>query len=111
MPATDVTKEQVFAALREIEDPEVGTNLVDLGLIYEVDTTEAGVVKIEMTTTTRFCPASAFIIEAVRTRVGTIAGVGEVVIDLVYEPPWSAEMATLFSFKQPSVKITVGRKP
>ncbi|MBB3648283.1 metal-sulfur cluster biosynthetic enzyme [Rhizobium sp. BK619] len=99
MPATDVTKEQVFAALREIEDPEVGTNLVDLGLIYQIDTTAVGVVKIEMTTTTRFCPASAFIIEAVRTRVGTIAGVGEVVIDLVYDPPWSPEMATLFSFE------------
>ncbi|EJB05963.1 putative metal-sulfur cluster biosynthetic enzyme [Rhizobium leguminosarum bv. trifolii WSM597] len=99
MPATDVTKEQVFAALREIEDPEVETNLVDLGLIYQIDTTAVGVVKIEMTTTTRFCPASAFIIEAVRTRVGTIAGVGEVVIDLVYDPPWSPEMATLFSFE------------
>ncbi|MBP2445066.1 metal-sulfur cluster assembly factor [Rhizobium leguminosarum] len=97
MPATDLTKEQVFAALREIEDPEVGTNLVDLGLIYEIDTTEVGVVKIEMSTTTRFCPASAFIIEAVKTRVGTLAGVGEVVIDLVYEPPWSPKMTTLFS--------------
>jgi len=100
MPATDVKKEEILAALREIEDPEVGTNLVDLGLIYEIDTSESGVVKIEMTTTTRFCPASAFIIEAVKTRVGTIDGVGEVLIDLVYEPPWSPEMARLFSLER-----------
>ncbi|MFC5758683.1 metal-sulfur cluster assembly factor [Rhizobium sp. GCM10022189] len=96
MLATEVTEQDVRDALREIEDPEMGTSIVDLGLVYEIDVTEPAVVKIKMTTTTRFCPASGYIAEAARQRVEDMAGVSRAVIDLVYEPAWSPDMVSLF---------------
>jgi metal-sulfur cluster biosynthetic enzyme len=53
-------------------------------------------VKIKMTTTTRFCPASGYIADAARQRVEDIAGVRQAVVDLVYEPAWSPDMVSLF---------------
>lgn len=96
MLATEVTEQDVRDALREIEDPEMGTSIVDLGLVYEIDVTEPAVVKIKMTTTTRFCPASGYIAEAARQRVEDMAGVSRSVVDLVYEPAWSPDMVSLF---------------
>lgn len=98
MPGTDPTREDVLDALREIDDPEVGTNIVDLGLIYDVSISDDGVVTVEMTTTTRFCPASEFLSQAARARIETLANVREAVVNLVYDPPWSPEMADLMSF-------------
>jgi metal-sulfur cluster biosynthetic enzyme len=99
MTSPDLTQDIVLDALRGIEDPEVGTGIVDLGLVYGVDIDENGVVTIKMTTTTRFCPASGFIVDAVRTRIEQIDCVTEVVVDLVYDPPWSPEMSALFSLE------------
>ena len=96
MPAPDVTEEDVRDALREIEDPEMGTSIVDLGLVYEIDVAEPAIVKIKMTTTTRFCPVSGYIADAARQRVENIAGVRQAVVDLVYEPAWSPDMISLF---------------
>ncbi|WP_416067795.1 metal-sulfur cluster assembly factor [Rhizobium sp. ZK1] len=96
MPGSEVTEQDVRNALREIEDPEMGTSIVDLGLVYEINVTEPAVVKIKMTTTTRFCPASGYIAEAARQRVEHIAGVRQAVVDLVYEPAWSPDMVALF---------------
>ncbi len=96
MLATEITEQDVRDALREIEDPEMGTSIVDLGLVYEIDVTEPAVVKIKMTTTTRFCPASGYIAEAARRRVEDMAGVSRAVVDLVYEPAWSPDMVSLF---------------
>jgi metal-sulfur cluster biosynthetic enzyme len=96
MLATEITEQDVRDALREIEDPEMGTSIVDLGLVYEIDVTEPAVVKIKMTTTTRFCPASGYIAEAARQRVEDMAGVSRAVVDLVYEPAWSPDMVSLF---------------
>jgi metal-sulfur cluster biosynthetic enzyme len=93
----ELTPEDVLAALRDIEDPEVGTNIVDLGLIYEVVVGTDGMVNVKMTTTTRFCPASGFLADAVKVRVEHLAGVRQSQVDLVYEPAWSPEMAQRFS--------------
>jgi metal-sulfur cluster biosynthetic enzyme len=93
----ELTPEDVLAALRDIEDPEVGTNIVDLGLIYEVLVARDGMVNVKMTTTTRFCPASGFLADAVKVRVEHLAGVRRAQVDLVYEPAWSPEMAQRFS--------------
>ncbi|MGV1793539.1 metal-sulfur cluster assembly factor [Rhizobium sp. A37_96] len=82
----------VMDALRTIIDPEIGGNLVDLGLIYGVQETGNGTVEITMTTTVRGCPASGFLREAVRDRARQVAGVGAVEVRLTYEPPWSPDM-------------------
>ncbi len=92
----ELTKDDVLTALRDIEDPEVGTNIVDLGLIYDVTISETGAVVIDMTTTTRFCPASGFLADATRARVETLIGGRRVEVNLRYDPPWSPEMAKLF---------------
>ncbi len=97
-----LSQNTILDVLRGIQDPEVGTSIVDLGLIYGIDADLTGIVRIRMTTTTRFCPASGFLVEAVKNRVSEVDGVVDVVVDLVYDPPWSPEMAALFSFEQPA---------
>ncbi len=92
MSALKVSKPTILAALRGIEDPELGTDIVTLGLIYGIDISDDGALRIEMTTTTRFCPASAFIAEAVKARAEEVEGVSAAVVDMVYEPAWSPEM-------------------
>ncbi|PKA43295.1 metal-sulfur cluster assembly factor (plasmid) [Rhizobium sullae] len=91
-----ITVSTVLLALRTIQDPEVGTDVVELGLIYLVEIKPDAAVRIAMTTTTRSCPASAFIADAVRERLSTIPGIGRISVDLVYEPPWSPDMIGKF---------------
>ncbi|OWV84650.1 hypothetical protein ATY81_27490 [Rhizobium sp. R72] len=98
MSGPSLTRDNILDALREIEDPEVGTGIVDLGLIYDVWIAQDGFVTVEMTTTTRFCPASGFLAEAVKMRLQALEGVREAQVRLVYDPPWSPEMAASFSF-------------
>jgi len=98
MCGPSLTRDAVLDALREIEDPEVATSIVDLGLIYDISISEDGFVIVEMTTTTRFCPASGFLTEAVKIRLEALEQVSKAQVRLVYDPPWSPDMAELFSF-------------
>ena len=88
MPGTDA----VLDALRHVIDPEVGVNIVDLGLVYET-TRQNGAVRVAMTMTTPACPLGAALAEeaeaAIRRFVG---GVTSVSIDLVWEPRWQPSM-------------------
>ena len=93
-----LTRDAVLDALRKIEDPEVATSIVDLGLIYDISISEDGFVIVEMTTTTRFCPASGFLTEAVKIRLEALEQVSKAQVRLVDDPPWSPDMAELFSF-------------
>lgn len=79
-------------ALRLVIDPELGENVVDLGLIYEVTVDEGGAAHVEMTTTTRGCPATAYLKEAVETAAWGTPGVHFAEVRLTYEPAWSPEM-------------------
>lgn len=89
-PAMEVEAD-IRAALRTVIDPELGHNIVDLGLIYDVAVDADGVVAVVMTTTTRFCPATGFIREAVEACIGGVPGVRAVSVELTYDPPWGAE--------------------
>lgn len=84
------SEEAVYDALRLIDDPEIGLNLVDLGMIYGV-TIEGGRVRIAMTLTTQGCPLHDAMLPAVEQVVGQIDGVEQVEVDLVWEPPWTPE--------------------
>jgi FeS assembly SUF system protein len=86
--AMPVTREHVFEALRQCYDPEIPVNIVDLGLIYEVATDDAGGVHIKMTLTSQGCPAAQAIPEQVKQKVGGISDVRDVQVELVWEPPW-----------------------
>jgi len=81
----------VMMALRRVIDPELGYNIVDLGLVYRVEI-EDGAVTVAMTTTTRGCPATDYLRGGAEAAVSSAPGVGSVSIALTYDPPWSPEM-------------------
>ncbi len=78
--------------LKTVFDPEIPVNVYDLGLIYKIDVTDDYAVNIEMTLTAPSCPAADFIIEDINQKVGSIDGVKEVKVDIVYEPEWNKDM-------------------
>ncbi len=82
---------EILAALTQITDPEIGGNIVDLGLIYDVTVDPAGAARIVMTTTSRGCPAAGFLQQAVQAAVEGVSGVTTVLVDLTYEPRWTPD--------------------
>ena len=85
--------ERLWAALSEIQDPEMPVNLVDLGLIYAVEERD-GVVDVDLTFTAMGCPASDFILDDVRERLLREPGVEEVRVNVVWDPPWTVARMT-----------------
>ncbi|QFI69266.1 metal-sulfur cluster assembly factor [Sinorhizobium alkalisoli] len=79
-------------ALRMIIDPELGRSMIDLGLIYDVRVEDGGIAHVTMTTTTRGCPASEYLKEAVSNCVWHVPGVEYAEVRLTYEPAWTPEM-------------------
>ena len=85
MSAAEVTPEAVWDALRVVEDPELGMDVVDLGLVYDVAIT-GGTVAVTYSLTSMGCPAGAQIEQDIRDAVGSMAGVGEVTTELIFDP-------------------------
>lgn len=84
-----VTNESVMEALRQCYDPEIPVNIVDLGLIYDVQSDERGNVKVKMTLTSQGCPAAMSIPDQVKTRIGAIDEVRDVAVEIVWDPAWN----------------------
>jgi metal-sulfur cluster biosynthetic enzyme len=80
--------DRFWAALAEIQDPEMPINLVDLGVIYGISE-EGGVITVDLTFTAMGCPASEFILDDVRDRLLLEEGVREVRVNVVWDPPWT----------------------
>jgi metal-sulfur cluster biosynthetic enzyme len=91
-PAT-VSADRLWAALAEIQDPEMPVNLVDLGVIYGIAEKD-GIVDVDLTFTAMGCPASDFILEDVRERLLREVGIQEVRVNVVWDPPWTAARIT-----------------
>jgi len=85
--------DRLWAALTEVQDPEMPVNLVDLGLVYAIDEHD-GVVEVDLTFTAMGCPASDFILEDVRERLLREEGVREVRVNVVWDPPWTTARMT-----------------
>jgi len=85
-----IDAEMVRKALRQVKDPEIGLNIVDLGLVYDVDV-EEGEVHVKMTLTSPGCPAGAQIMGDVDQTVRMMEGVTGVEVELVWEPFWTPE--------------------
>ena len=83
--------ERVIDALKEIYDPEIPVNIYDLGLIYEVQVSPESHVKVLMTLTTPNCPVAESMPGEVELRVGSVAGVGNAEVELVWDPPWDPQ--------------------
>lgn len=89
----EITKEKVYEAISTVIDPEVGFNLVEMGLIYDAVIEESCNVKVVMTLSTRGCPLHQMITQWVKEAVEKIEGVGIVEVDVVWEPAWNISMA------------------
>ena len=94
-----VTNEQVYEVLRNCYDPEIPINVVDLGLIYEVQIGDDH-VNVVMTLTARGCPAHRFISEQVRQEVAKIPGVKSANVQVVWDPPWNISRLSEAAKKQ-----------
>jgi metal-sulfur cluster biosynthetic enzyme len=90
--ACSVKKEEaVWAALEEVIDPELGANIVDLGLVYDVKADERGGVRIEMTLTIPECPLADEIVRGVQEAATAVPGVESAEVILVWEPKWTPD--------------------
>lgn len=87
----DELRDQVVEVLKTVFDPEIPVNIYDLGLIYTVDVNEARDVKVEMTLTSANCPAAQSMPAEVEYKTRSIEGIGEVTVDVVWDPPWTPE--------------------
>jgi metal-sulfur cluster biosynthetic enzyme len=91
---TEKVKEEVIEALKTVNDPELGIDIWNLGLVYEVDVTDDGDVKIDFTLTTMGCPIAPMIDAEIKQATQYIEGIGDVSTELVMYPPWSPEKMT-----------------
>jgi metal-sulfur cluster biosynthetic enzyme len=83
--------EAVRKSLRAVKDPELNLNIIDIGLVYDVDVRAGGAVHVSMTLTSPGCPAGAEIIEDVKRVVADLEGVQSVEVELVWDPYWTPE--------------------
>lgn len=93
-----ISEDAVREALKQVVDPELFVNIIDLGLVYTVTVTEAAEgksdVSIEMTMTSPACPAGPQLIQNSKDAIGRIEGVGQVEVKLVMIPPWTPDRMT-----------------
>jgi metal-sulfur cluster biosynthetic enzyme len=83
------SKEQIIDAIKPVQDPEIRIGVVDLGLIYDVNVSDDGVVKVKMTMTTPACPYGEMLLSMVHHEVEILEGVTKVEMVLVWDPPWN----------------------
>jgi metal-sulfur cluster biosynthetic enzyme len=86
------TEEAVREALKHVVDPELGVNIVDLGLVYNVEISEEGAISIEYTLTTMGCPIGPLIEHQMQSFLENVPGVTSVEAEMVLRPPWTPEM-------------------
>jgi metal-sulfur cluster biosynthetic enzyme len=84
------TKEEVVEVLRGVEDPELGMDIVDLGLMYDVEV-DGSNVKVLHSLTSMGCPAGPMIQEGIHEAVAALPGVENVQVELTWDPPWTPE--------------------
>jgi metal-sulfur cluster biosynthetic enzyme len=91
MSKESINKDQIYVQLKKCMDPEIPVNVVDLGLIYGVEIEAEKDVNIKMTMTTRGCPLHNTLVNDVKKHVGKIKGIGNINVEIVWDPPWSID--------------------
>jgi FeS assembly SUF system protein len=91
----EINEAEVLDALRECYDPEIPVNIVDLGLIYNVDINdETGLVDVTMTLTSMGCPMAGDVISEIEMRVAQVENVRACKVEMTFDPPWSPDKMT-----------------
>jgi metal-sulfur cluster biosynthetic enzyme len=105
----ELTEQDVLTALRDVYDPELPVNIVDLGLVYRVaiapDPDAPGMlprqkVEIDVTMTSQGCPAHEVILEKIKNRLAGLQQISETAVNLTWEPPWTPQRITPEARKQ-----------
>ena len=87
------TKDELYQAISTVVDPEVGFNLVEMGLIYDASSDDEGNVKVTMTLSTRACPLHQMILQWVKEAIEKLPNVKDIDVEVVWEPAWNISMA------------------
>lgn len=90
-PTAVPSPDSIRKALRAVKDPELNLNIMDIGLVYDVEVSDAGQVHVRMTLTSPGCPAGTEILDDVKRVVGDLEGVTGVEVELVWDPYWTPE--------------------
>lgn len=96
-----ITKQQVLSALKQVEDPELGIDVVNLGFIYDVEV-EKKIIRVKYSLTTPGCPMASFIGQRIKAAVGKLVedSSWEIELELVFEPMWNPDMMSDQAKKQ-----------
>jgi metal-sulfur cluster biosynthetic enzyme len=97
-------KDRIMEALENVVDPEIGVDIVNLGLIYDMKLDEDGIVWIDMTLTSMGCPMAGMIVTQVQEALRDIPEVNAANVNLVWNPPWNKDMMSRYA------KIALGIK-
>ena len=89
-PSEEIARltDDIVAALKTVYDPEIPADIYEIGLIYRIDIDDNRAVKVDMTLTTPNCPSAAELPTMVENAVSSVPGVGEVTVNIVWDPPW-----------------------
>jgi metal-sulfur cluster biosynthetic enzyme len=90
-------KDNLMGALEQVVDPELGIDIVNLGLVYDVDMDEDGKATVTMTLTSMGCPLAGTIVEQVKAALSDIPEVKETEVDIVWNPPWSKDKMSRYA--------------
>lgn len=90
-------KENIMGALELVIDPELGVDIVNLGLIYNLEMTEDGELTVSMTLTAMGCPLAGTIVDQVKRALADIPEIKNVEVNIVWNPPWNKEMMSRYA--------------
>nr|WP_295972922.1 metal-sulfur cluster assembly factor [uncultured Bacillus sp.] len=99
----EALKENILGALELVVDPEIGIDIVNLGLVYDMKLDE-GILTIDMTLTSMGCPLAGMIVDQVKNALSDISEVKDTIVNIVWTPPWSKDMMSRYA------KIALGIK-
>ncbi len=90
-------KDSIMGALEQVVDPELGIDIVNLGLVYDVDLNDEGVCEVEMTLTSMGCPLAGTIVDQVKAATQDLPEVKETEVNIVWNPPWSKDKMSRYA--------------
>ncbi len=97
MAISEDMKESILGALENVIDPELGIDIVNLGLVYDVDLNDEGLATITMTLTSMGCPLGPVIVDQVKTALSELPEVKDVEVNIVWQPAWSKDMMSRYA--------------
>ncbi|MFT4417137.1 metal-sulfur cluster assembly factor [Fredinandcohnia humi] len=93
----EALKENIMGALEQVNDPEIGIDIVNLGLVYDVDMNEEGAVTVTMTLTSMGCPLAGTIAMDVKRVLSDLPEIKDVDVNIVWNPPWNKDMMSRYA--------------